>query len=65
MTIPTLTKKRDGARMYSKKQHCMFCGESFTKLARHLERKHSNEIEVAKALSHSKGSKESEDSWST
>lgn len=36
----------------------MFCGEGFTKLARHLERKHSNEMEVAKALSHPKGSKE-------
>lgn len=56
--IPAMVKKRDGARMYSKKQHCFFCGGAFTKIARHLERKHSKEVEVAKALSHRKGSKE-------
>jgi len=44
--------------MYSKRQHCFFCDRPFTKIARHLERKHMNEIEVAKALSHPKGSKE-------
>ncbi|XP_051571748.1 uncharacterized protein LOC127451250 [Myxocyprinus asiaticus] len=56
--IPAINKKRDGVRMYSKKQHCFFCDSAFTKIARHLERKHSNEVEVAKALSHPKGSKE-------
>ncbi|KAL6459462.1 hypothetical protein MHYP_G00329340 [Metynnis hypsauchen] len=55
--IPTVSKKSDGGRMYDKKQHCLFCGLAFSKLARHLERKHSKEVEVAKALSHPKGSK--------
>ncbi|XP_056119701.1 uncharacterized protein LOC130097073 [Rhinichthys klamathensis goyatoka] len=56
--IPAIIKKRDGLRMYSKRQHCFFCDRAFTKIARHLERKHSNEVEVAKALSHPKGSKQ-------
>ncbi|CAM4574309.1 unnamed protein product [Leuciscus chuanchicus] len=56
--IPAIIKKRDGLRMYSKRQHCFFCDSAFTKIARHLEHKHSNEVEVAKALSHPKGSKE-------
>nr|XP_055049347.1 uncharacterized protein LOC129434425 [Misgurnus anguillicaudatus] len=56
--IPAIIKKRDGARMYNKKQHCLFCGSDFTKISRHLERKHSNELEVARALSHQKGSRE-------
>ncbi|KAL6467417.1 hypothetical protein MHYP_G00252210 [Metynnis hypsauchen] len=55
--IPAVSKKSDGGRMYDKKQHCLFCGLAFSKLARHLERKHSKEVEVAKALSHPKGSK--------
>ncbi|KAI4903902.1 hypothetical protein NFI96_028811 [Prochilodus magdalenae] len=56
--IPAISKKSDGGRMYDKKQHCLFCGLASSKFARHLERKHSNEVDVAKALSHPKGSKE-------
>ncbi|XP_052426266.1 uncharacterized protein LOC127968823 isoform X16 [Carassius gibelio] len=58
VVIPAVIKKRGGLRMYSKKQQCFFCEGAFTKISRHLERKHRNEVEVAKALSHPKGSKE-------
>lgn len=58
VVIPTIIKKKGGLRMYSKKQQCFFCDGAFTKISRHLERKHRNEVEVAKALSHPKGSKE-------
>ncbi len=58
VVIPAIVKKRDGLRLYNKKQQCFFCDGAFTKISRHLERKHRNEVEVAKALSHPKGSKE-------
>ncbi|CAG9824676.1 unnamed protein product, partial [Phaedon cochleariae] len=41
---------------YSTKQHyCYFCNTLQTKLARHLERKHAQEVEVQKALVFPKG----------
>ncbi|XP_067312125.1 uncharacterized protein [Pseudorasbora parva] len=58
VVIPAIIKQRGGLRMYGKKQQCFFCDCAFTKISRHLERKHRNEVEVAKALSHPKGSKE-------
>ena len=33
-----------------KKQSCLYCGNLYSKLARHLESIHSDEIEVAQAL---------------
>lgn len=41
----------------TKKQFCVYCQKSNTKIARHLERKHSNETDVAYALSFPKRSK--------
>lgn len=41
-----------------KKDVCIFCEESVTNFVRHLNRKHSEEIEVAKLLSYKKGSQE-------
>lgn len=41
----------------SKKQFCIYCQKSNTKIARHLERMHSNETDVAYALSFPKRSK--------
>lgn len=41
----------------TKKQFCVYCQKSNTKIARHLERKHSNEADVAYALSFPKRSK--------
>lgn len=41
----------------TKKQFCVYCQKSNTKIARHLERLHSNETDVAYALSFPKKSK--------
>lgn len=53
-----VSKKDNGLWIYNKIQYCLFCQKEIQKIARHLERKHSNEIEVAKALSFPKKSKE-------
>lgn len=44
--------------MYNKKQYCFYCSKPFCKMARHLAQVHKNEVDVAKALSYPKGSKE-------
>ncbi len=41
----------------TKKQYCVLCEKEQGKIARHLERSHSSESEVAKALSFPKRSK--------
>ncbi|KAL2085049.1 hypothetical protein ACEWY4_020567 [Coilia grayii] len=58
VVVSTVHKKGNGLRLYDKRQHCLFCRESFTKISKHLERKHHNEVEVARAVSHPKNSKE-------
>ena len=50
--------KNDGKRVYNKRQHCMYCSKPYAKISRHLESAHSNQMDVAKALSFPKGSKE-------
>ncbi|XP_027146992.1 M-phase phosphoprotein 8 isoform X3 [Larimichthys crocea] len=40
-----------------KKHFCLYCKMSFTQLAKHLERKHADETEVAHAVHFPKGSK--------
>ncbi|XP_017577082.1 uncharacterized protein si:ch211-266o15.1 isoform X1 [Pygocentrus nattereri] len=44
-------------RPYGRKQFCVFCKRPVTKIARHLEMRHSKEKDVAHALSFPKGSK--------
>ncbi|XP_060604908.1 uncharacterized protein LOC132757603 [Ruditapes philippinarum] len=46
-----------------KKQCCIYCETLTTKLARHLELKHSSEIEVARALSFPKKSEMRRKAW--
>lgn len=46
---------------YNKKQHCLYCKKSISKLARHLESAHSDQPDVAKAFSFTKGSRERRD----
>lgn len=58
LSIPAVCKKKDGSRMYNKKQYCLYCKMGFVKMARHLERAHHNKPEVARAVSFPKGSKE-------
>ncbi|XP_041930276.1 uncharacterized protein LOC121694270 isoform X7 [Alosa sapidissima] len=58
LTVPAVCKKEDGSRQYNKKQYCLNCKKGFIKMARHLERAHKNEKEVAQAGSFPKGSKQ-------
>lgn len=58
VSVPAVSKKSDGKRLYDKKQYCQFCETSVNKYGRHLERRHSAVPEVAMALSYEKGSKE-------
>ncbi|KAL1276722.1 hypothetical protein QQF64_036345 [Cirrhinus molitorella] len=53
LTITKVQKNR-----YKKKQYCVYCQKPYSKIARHLEFVHRNELEVAKAFSFDKGSKE-------
>lgn len=41
VNVKKYTKHKGGKRMWNKKNFCVYCGEGQTKLARHLERKHS------------------------
>lgn len=58
ISVMKLKKTAEGQRMFNKKQYCFYCSKSFCKMARHLAQVHKNEVEVAKALSFPKGSKE-------
>ncbi|XP_067297785.1 uncharacterized protein lcorl isoform X4 [Pseudorasbora parva] len=58
VTVLMLKKKKDGGRLYNKKYYCLFCSKPFSKMARHLESKHKDKPEVAKAIAFPKGSKE-------
>lgn len=44
--------------MWDKKDHCVYCKTDVSNFTRHLLRKHSNEVEVAKYASLMKGSEE-------
>lgn len=55
--VPVL-KKEDGSRAYNKKHHCVYCGVLVQKMSRHLLRKHMDKVEVAKAFSLPKNSKQ-------
>lgn len=58
VTVMTLKKKDNGGRLYNKKFYCVFCSKPFNKMARHLESKHKDKPEVARAITFPKGSKE-------
>ncbi len=58
VTVMMLKKKADGGRLYNKKYYCLFCFKPFSKMARHLQSKHKDMPEVARALAFPKGSKE-------
>ncbi|XP_035812761.2 uncharacterized protein LOC118471566 [Amphiprion ocellaris] len=49
----------DGCKKYhQKRNYCMYCGKPQTKIARHLERKHGDKKEVARAVMYPPNSKE-------
>ncbi|KAK9976624.1 hypothetical protein ABG768_021829, partial [Culter alburnus] len=49
---------KDGARVWDKVHYCVFCEKAQLKIARHLQRKHSMERDVAYAFSFPVGSKQ-------
>lgn len=49
--------QKGGKRKWDKRHYCIFCKKPQSKIARHLERRHKTEKEVAKAVSHPKYSK--------
>ncbi|XP_037396315.1 uncharacterized protein LOC119263848 isoform X1 [Pygocentrus nattereri] len=57
ITVKCSTKTDNGKRIWNKKHFCLYCKKPNSKIARHLERKHGEETEVAQALSFPKGSK--------
>ncbi|KAH3779598.1 hypothetical protein DPMN_157401 [Dreissena polymorpha] len=56
-------KTADGKRKWDKKQSCVFSSKLYPKLPRHLEKVHSKEVEVQRALAFEKGSKERKEAW--
>ncbi|KAM7393552.1 hypothetical protein PAMP_020415 [Pampus punctatissimus] len=50
--------QKNGKRTWQKPQYCVYCGKSNLKIARHLQRKHEDEADVAHAFSFPVGSKE-------
>ncbi|KAK3531176.1 hypothetical protein QTP70_015108 [Hemibagrus guttatus] len=55
VNVKKCTKKEGWNRKWDKKYFCVYCGSERSKMARHLERKHAKEFEVAQALSKPKG----------
>ncbi|XP_034545080.1 uncharacterized protein LOC117816825 isoform X2 [Notolabrus celidotus] len=56
--VMTLKTNKNGGRLYNKRFHCLFCSKPFSKMARHLEAKHQDKPQVARAVAFPKGSKE-------
>lgn len=48
--------KKDGSIKYDKNHHCLHCGQQVQKMSRRLAHKHSDQIDVAKALTPPKNS---------
>ncbi|XP_056432890.1 uncharacterized protein LOC130371215 isoform X1 [Gadus chalcogrammus] len=51
-----MSSNTEHQRIYDKKNYCFYCEKPFAKITRHLKQKHSEEVEVAKALAHRQGS---------
>ena len=50
-------------RIWDKRNVCVYCKGSFSKLPRHMEQKHKQELEVSLALSYPKGSPRRKIQW--
>ena len=57
VTVKT-SRKKDGGRTWDKAHYCLYCKKANLKMARHLQRKHSDETDVAHAFSFPLGSKQ-------
>ncbi|XP_022074150.2 M-phase phosphoprotein 8 isoform X2 [Acanthochromis polyacanthus] len=53
----TPSTEKEEKKELSKKHFCLYCRMAFTQLAKHLERKHGEETDVAHAIHFPKGSK--------
>ncbi|XP_049417425.1 uncharacterized protein LOC125879526 [Epinephelus fuscoguttatus] len=51
-------QNKNGKRSYDKRNYCFYCRKPYAKMARHLEHVHENKVEVARAFSFPKKSKE-------
>ena len=59
VVVMNVKKLKDGTKKYhQKRNYCLFCDKCYPKLARHLEQRHADEAEVARALACPKRSKE-------
>jgi hypothetical protein len=56
--VSSVTRKQNEKRNWDKRHYCKYCHSSQSKISRHLERAHADEIDVAAALCHPKGSKQ-------
>ena len=63
VVVVSKASKRGTKRVYDKKHNCVYCNSMYSKIARHLEQKHSKETEVAFALSLPKNSNERKKKW--
>ncbi|XP_063052959.1 uncharacterized protein LOC134447434 isoform X2 [Engraulis encrasicolus] len=52
------SEKNVKKRLYNKRQYCLYCKKPYSKISRHLERTHSKEPDVARAIGFPKNSKE-------
>ncbi|MEQ2233169.1 hypothetical protein ILYODFUR_019194, partial [Ilyodon furcidens] len=51
LTVKTCTKKDGHKRIWDKKHYCLYCGQSQSKVSRHLQRRHGDIKDVAYAFS--------------
>ena len=63
VVVVSKASKLGTKRVYDKKHNCVYCNIMYSKIARHLEQKHSKETEVAFALSLPKNSNERKNKW--
>jgi len=57
ITIVAIVHNAKGEPVRNKFQACYFCGESQSHLARHLERRHKTEVQVAQLIAGDKGAR--------
>nr|CAH7721901.1 unnamed protein product [Callosobruchus chinensis] len=50
VTVQVVNFNKDGVRVYDKYHSCFVCNQLFLKMARHLELKHADKLDVAKVL---------------
>ncbi|XP_033475894.1 uncharacterized protein LOC117252805 isoform X2 [Epinephelus lanceolatus] len=61
VVLPSSNSK--GRRVYDRRNYCLFCAKPVCKMARHLERIHSDKTEVAAAFQYPQSSRERQKIW--